>query len=211
MMRGTLNEKALMSSLQSKEFIRGIRECDMMADKGLPRLGCSPDGSALIDLDKTPFDGAVQSEQSLQICSIEIKTSVASSSLARALNNSGVDLICTKIGDENFKRRVPREHIEQLIQQMVGLRVKYLLYVSGSESALLSCTLTNAIDEFLETCRNCLKANCGPLVGWAHEQSVSIPAFVDMETKKHVNGRLSFWKLVNDCVQTNDAFVPLKL
>lgn len=111
------------------------------ADAALSLLACSADGGALIDLSKTRMERVAQFDQPSQICSVEIKTSVAASSLSRAIGNASMELICCKVGNETFVRRIPKTYMEQLIQQMFDLNVNYVLYVCCSESGILSCTL----------------------------------------------------------------------
>ena len=129
----------------------------MLPDKDLLWLACSPDGVALIDLSKTGFTFSATATTSLQIVSVEIKTSIAASSLSRALNHAGIDVSCVEVGDQECSNRIPREHIGQLLQQTVVLHVNYGIYVSCSKTAFLGCTLVRATDLLLEACKSCLE------------------------------------------------------
>eukprot|EP00737_Agarophyton_chilense_P004797 gb/GEZJ01006395.1/.p1 GENE.gb/GEZJ01006395.1/~~gb/GEZJ01006395.1/.p1 ORF type:complete len:425 (-),score=36.09 gb/GEZJ01006395.1/:504-1778(-) len=211
MMRGTCNEQAVLNALSKKPFVLSIHECGMLADKQHSWLACSADGIARIDLAQTSFASAIGGEDNVALATVEIKTSVSSSSLNRALNNASLDLACVKVGDASVLQRIPQEHIGQVLQQMLVINTNYSIYAVSSETALLSCTLLYASNDKLRAYKDCLVSQAGPLVTWAHTDTPVVPSFVDVTTKRLLKERIVFWKLINTHVTNHDAFVPLKL
>ena len=211
MMRGTVTENAAMNAIRSKPFVRAIFPCGMFGDKQYPWLACSPDGVALIDLHQKAFNTTGDTDPLLHVCSVEIKTSIAPSSLSTAVSNASVDLLCIEMGTFAFLDRVPRVNIGQILQQMVVLRVSYVLYVVCSEVALLSCTLINAPSAISEEATRVLELNGNCLQNWAFYSPEQFPPFVAPDIKKVLKWRLLMWKVMNTSVQNRQPFVPLKL
>ena len=184
MMLGTVTEKAAMNAIRSKPFVRAIFPCGMFGDKQYPWLACSPDGVALIDLHQTEFNAEGDTDPLLHVCSVEIKTSIAVLSLSTAASNASVDLLCVEMGTFAFLDRVARVHIGQILQQMVVLRVSYVLYVVCSEAALLSCPLIKAPSAILEEATRVLELNGNCLLNWAFHSPEHLPPFVAPDIKK---------------------------
>lgn len=55
MMRGKVNENAVLKVLLSKVFILGLYNCGVMAEKDNPSILCSTDGMVIIYIQKTAF------------------------------------------------------------------------------------------------------------------------------------------------------------
>ena len=139
MMRGTANESAALAALSAKPFVKAVFECGMLAKSNASWLACSPDGIALIDTkDSISTGSATNAEQEgLVIASVEIKTSVATSSLDRGVGRATVDIVFCTVGDDQFKKYIPKEHIGQMIQQMIVLCLNYVIYISAAEVGLM--------------------------------------------------------------------------
>ena len=91
MMRGTTNETPVLRVLRSKQFIIEIYECGMIANKAHSWMACTPDALSWIDTSKIDTtDRGFQCTDVIQLACIEIKTSVASSSLDRTISRSSL-------------------------------------------------------------------------------------------------------------------------
>ena len=138
MMRGTSNEAAALRALSAKPFVKAVFECGMIAKADIPWMACSPDGVAIIDTSNLTFLGSPIAEESNEfIASIEIKTCIAESSLDRAIGRATVDTICCTVGDDQFSRYIPKEHMGQIIQQMIVLSLNHTIYVCAAEVGLM--------------------------------------------------------------------------
>lgn len=183
MVRGMQNDSATVKPLQKKEFILGINEYGMIGVKDIPRLACSTDNLVSIDISKTAFTSQQDLKNGQTLCNTEMETSVSSSSLSRAVLIANADITFVKVGDNQFKQHKNREHIGQIIGQMVVISVNYNLYVSCSETALLSCTLTYVPNDFLQSKHDCFLSSAGPLVTWAHVKTPIIFSKIDIPSR----------------------------
>jgi hypothetical protein len=107
-------------------------------------MACSSHGIAVIDLDKIStydfmpnletqilppwadtfqFDTLAGLAGRCVLASVEIKTSVAASSLERSVQLASIDVKACQVGDEFFRRLVPEEHVGQLLHQMLVLKI----------------------------------------------------------------------------------------
>ena len=173
-----------MNAIRLKPFVRAIFQCGMFGDKQYLRLACSPDGVALINLNQTAFNTTGDTDPLLHVCRVEIKTSIAASSLSTAVSNASIDLLCVQMGTFAFLDRVPRAHIGQILQKMVVLRVSYVHYVACFEAAPLSCTLVKAPSAILEEETRVLELNGNCLLNWAFHSPEQFLPFVAPDIKK---------------------------
>lgn len=74
------------------------------------------------------------------MASSEIKTKVESSSLGNAIQISSADVVRCTVGDDVFKKHVPRDHMGQVILQSVVLGFDLSFYAVATETGLL-CTV----------------------------------------------------------------------
>lgn len=93
-MHGTQNEAVAVKSLQEQEFILVINKCGVSGAKDIPWLVCSLEDLGIICTSKTAFASQQDLNNSPTLRSIEIKMSVALSSLSRAVGNATADLLC---------------------------------------------------------------------------------------------------------------------
>lgn len=76
----------------------------MIAKVHPPWMAWSPDGIAILDTTELLLFGNMPPHENRDvIASIEIKTSIAESSLNRAIGRAKVDTICCTIGEDQFK------------------------------------------------------------------------------------------------------------
>ena len=212
MMRGTANEAALFPALSRRPFVKALYECGMLGMRGSDWLACSPDGVALIDASLLTFsEESLPSSGSLSLSSVEIKTSIARSSLDRALQRATMEIVCCNVGDATFREYVPEEHVGQILHQMVVLSVNYVVYVSASEGGIMYIVVVHAPRETLNVCEIALRSRASAVVAWAHEEDPIPPEFVDLATKRILKERIGFWQLVNNYVTKKGSFLPLKL
>lgn len=191
MMRGTANEGAVFAALSAKSFVVAIYECGMLVKTEADWLACSPDGVALIDTKELGFDDGDEATVHM-ISSVEIETSVAQSSLDRALGRATVDIITCTVGDATFREYVPEEHTGQLLHQMLVLSVNYVIYVSAAEVGIMYIVVMKCSDETLDVCRTALRNNTDAAVSWAHRDDPAPPQFADRESRRTIAERQSF-------------------
>jgi hypothetical protein len=144
MMRGSVNENALLRALRRKTFMAGLFEAGMIAKKGKEWLACSPDGIAILNLDHctmayNPFlapsasnvppwrstglgEARLATAGRFVLSSVEIKTSVSTSSLQRSTAAASRDVTLCTVGDQTFKELVPEQHVGQVLHQMIVLK-----------------------------------------------------------------------------------------
>ena len=180
MMRGTVNETASLAALSAKPFVKAVFECGMLAKSDASCLASSPDGIALIDTKYSFSTGSAKNaeQKGLAIAFVEIKTSVATSILDRGVGRATVDILSCTVGDEQFNKYIGKEHIGQMIQQMIVLRLNHVIYISAADVGLLYRVFycpAAIINEGTEALRSKAEA----LVSWAHQDDGQVPLFVD--------------------------------
>lgn len=119
MKRRTANEAAALSALSSRAFVRAVFEYGMLYRNDYPWIACSPDGVAWIDLTAL----CVESGCTHTAASVEIKTSIAASSLDPAMHNASIDVVSCVVRDDNFKKLIPQQHCGQILQHALLLAV----------------------------------------------------------------------------------------
>lgn len=207
MMRGTGNESAVLAALSSREFVKAIYECGMLSMGEENWISCSPDGVALIDLAKV----GLSAENGPVFASVEIKTSVAMSSLDRAIGRATKDVVTCTVGDQIFRDNIPKEHIGQLILQMMVLKVNFVLYVAASEIGIMYLVVAHCPEEILQECKESLIRGAKHAVAWAHEGDPKVPLFADRDSRISIEEHLPFWRTINGHVKEKGPFPPLKL
>jgi hypothetical protein len=209
MMRGTVNEGACVSALAKLAFVKTIFEVGMIALKEAPWIACSPDGIALIDLEALGF--VQDAGGTKELASVEIKTSVAESSLRSAVSNASVDVVTCDLGDETFRRHIPEDHMAQMIQQMIVLTTPFAIYVSASETGIMFVLVIRGSANCLGEWKKALLSTGGSLVEWAHTSATATaPEYADVETKALLKSGFKFWSIVNREVVKNGPFPPIK-
>ena len=194
MMRGTANEAVLLRALSANPFVKSVFECGMMAKADMPWMACSPDGVAIIEISKLSIVGPTFTPDSDEVIgSIKIKTSIAEPTLDRALCRATLNTISCTVGDDESKRHVPKEHIGQIIQQMIVLSLNHTIYVCAAEVGLMYVAVVYYPQGVLDMCMHALKTSAEPLLSWAYEENGSVHGFGDRETKKILSHRICFW------------------
>jgi hypothetical protein len=216
MMRGTVNEDAVLCALKAKAFVRDVFAVGMLASKDSPWRASSPDGVALIDLNQFGIlDTGSANQERMAIAGVEIKTSVASSSLDRAISHATADVIICDVGDSAFRDCVPEAHMGQLLQQMYVIGASHAIYLSASETGILYITIARASRQILDTCAAALTSVGRTVVSWAHEStdtpSSTIPAFADAGTAAILKSRIHFWKVVDEYLIRKGPLPPIKV
>ena len=103
----------------------GVFETRMVARSDGHWIACAPDRLALIIFDGNDV-----------FATVEIKTSVAQSSLVRTLPLSSADAVFCDFGDETFRRMIPVDHMGQILMQVIVLQVSHAVYVAASETGI---------------------------------------------------------------------------
>lgn len=115
LMRGSANEDAFIETLGCKSFVRATFEVGMLGSKSMRYIACSPDYIAVLDV--TPFNGwngggegfLCAEDMNLTLSTMEIKTSVAPTTMGHAVKLTSADVIQCDVGDETLYSYVPLE------------------------------------------------------------------------------------------------------
>lgn len=108
-------------------------------------MACSPDFVALVLIDTNVLNfGGINNQ--IYLASVEHNTGVSSSIIGIVLLSSRFDIIICELGDDIFKKYIPKEHFEQIIHHLYTLSVNYDIYVSASEVGLMKpvCFITSS-------------------------------------------------------------------
>lgn len=125
MMRGSVTEVPVMEALRKIASVAWLFEVGIFERSASPFLACSADGIALLDVDSFQsgsFDDDYYFYLEVKLvvpASVEIKTKVQPRSLGLALCHVSSELICCVIGDEEFQKYIPNEHIGHIIHQLL--------------------------------------------------------------------------------------------
>lgn len=106
MLREISKEGDILKYLHKNSFIQSILKCDVVACKDHNWIACSPDSATLLDLSTLPFEGPVQYHRA----SVEIKKSVAFSTIDTTLQNAANDVICCVAECTVFKNIIPHSY-----------------------------------------------------------------------------------------------------
>ena len=218
MKRGSANENTVLAAIISMCFVRYVFEVGMLCLKDVPYLACSPDGVIILDTEVAerlyPFS-SIESHNATEnmevLASFEIKPKVTARSLASSISLSSDDPVLSTVGDYLLKKYVAKEHMAQMLQQVIILGLHYSVYVVACETGVLYTVLIYWSPEVIETCLAGLKLICGPVVSWSYEESAKTPQFVDSELRPAISSRHLFWKNIDTHVKVHVPFVPLKL
>lgn len=211
MMRGSGNEGAVLNALLSRPAVKQVFECGMFALQNEPWIACSPDAIAwLHPVDLCAKFGLIDNGPPF-LASVEIKTSVASSSLDIALGNASQDVVYCYVGDDEFVKRIPLGHVGQLLQQALVLDVNFVVYVASSETGILFICIALIPASVRQICRTTLIDYAKDIVSWAHSDDATPPTELDANGKRLVSEKIPFWRLVNKYVIEHGPMPPLKL
>ena len=175
-MRGTLNEDAVMTALASISFMTSVFETGMVARSDAHWIACSPDGLVLIKIDGNDA-----------FATVEIKTSVAQSSLHRTLPLSSADAVFCDFGDETFRRMIPVDHIGQILMQVIVLQVSHAVYVAASETGIAFIVVARCPTELFAASERLLLETCSTVIEWLFVDPVNFPTFISTSNKGLIN------------------------
>ena len=135
MKRRTAKEGCVLSALRGKRFVKAVFECGMLSIRDFDWLACIPDGIELIDPPSIAFDAeeassGAETKENLCMASVEIKTSVAHDAANRALAFQTTDVQTLRLGDSSLLKYIPKNHIDQVLRQVIVLNVAYCDHTS---------------------------------------------------------------------------------
>lgn len=122
MKRGTKNEKAVLSALSNQSYIKALFELGMIGRRGFDWIACSPDAVAVIDSTQMEFADSLfhgsgttvmPGGNQFPLATVEIKTSVAESSLEVSLALSTAETTCFDVGDPFSRETITEEHFSK--------------------------------------------------------------------------------------------------
>lgn len=200
MMRGTANEKFVVSGLSRMPFVKAVFDVGMMSMKNARYLAGSSDGIALVDL-QTLEELQLEEERGndtegafIVSATIEFKTRVSAARLGESVAFSSALIRC-EVGDDIFRKYVPKKHIAQVMHQIVVLGLRFAVYVAAAETGILYTVLIRSSETKRSTCRNALRDIACRVVAWAHEETDSFPDSVNSQQvgrKEIMRTRLNF-------------------
>lgn len=79
-----------------------------------------------------------------------------------------MDMIYCNIGEDNFKKYIPDEHVGQIMHQMVVLDFHFSLYVRAAECFVLYKVLVYSSSVQLEAALGIMKITGRTLLQWVH-------------------------------------------
>jgi hypothetical protein len=172
-------------------------------DRMLPRWGCPYRRAGL------GFPGYTGAED--VVASLEIKTSVAASSLSSAVSNAAADVITCDLGDATFREHMPEAHMAQVIQQMIVLSTSFALYESASETGVMFILVIRGSVHCLDVWKRSLLSSAAPLAEWAHTSATATaPEFADVGAKALLESGVKFRRLVNREALDRGPLPPVK-
>lgn len=138
---GDVNENVVYCAPRAKDYRKEVSDIVIVGLKETRLLACSLYCIAV--LRKSSF-GELGSDcsqintrdQVLLLATIEIKMCVAASSLDASIKISSSNLILCDLGDKKSRKYLPKEHIGQLLHQIVVLG-GCALYVSTADTDIL--------------------------------------------------------------------------
>lgn len=217
MMRGSVNEEAVLAAPLRSDFIVAIFSCGMFAVTTESFMACSPDGVALIDTSVFPVDAEECGDANvtvdgkrLSLAAVEVKTSVSAASLGSILSLACGEVVFCRLGDDKFKQYVSSEHVGQLLQQMTVMHVNFVLYVRCGEAGIIFKVLVCCNRGTLELCTAALRSVGTTCASWAHEGAAP-PVFADRKQKEALMSRFSFWNIVNTYVSNEGPLPPIEI
>lgn len=142
---------------------------------------------------------------------VEIKTSVAESSLDRAVGRATLDVMTCWDGDSTFREYILMEHMGQILHQMMVFSVNYCIYVSSAEVGIIYVLFVRCSDATLDLCNTALHTSAYEAVAWAHHSDEAPPSFATTEVLSIIQKQLPFWRIINGYVKEKGPFPPLKL
>lgn len=179
MMRGSINEDAVMASLTKCPFVIATFSVGMLAAKDFNWLACSPDGLAQI---KVPLDGTsnqIEAQSTagedqpelheiILLATVEIKTSVAESSVQLITSNATATAVHCTVGDENFRKYIPEGHIDQLLHQLLVTGLRHGIYVAATETSIQYTVIAFCPEDIIIACKRALVSTATDVLAWTH-------------------------------------------
>lgn len=112
------------------KFVKEILDVSMVGRRDDRYIAWSPDGVELIIMQQFEEwfleyadEGVIKEEGiSYMPAAVEIKTRIYPTSVAAAVHLATVDVICCQVGDSEFKKYVPSEHMTRLLHLILILK-----------------------------------------------------------------------------------------
>ncbi len=215
MKRGTANEGAVLHALGKKPYICDLFEVGMLAHKEHSWLACFPDALALVRVGADTESDAHGSTDSLCVskamATVEVKTRISKTIIQVGQLLATTDLVECTVGDETCARYIPREHVGQVVMQMVVTSIRHCVYCCATETEILYTVFMDLKQETAEQCLQALVQYGSVAVRWAHVMPSENPQFLSASFATSLKTKHQYWKSVNDFVMNRHAFPPLKL
>lgn len=154
MKRATSIESAVASPISKVDCIKAVFVVGTLSMKVERYIAYSPDTVVILEIEMFPeWEDATVLQgfecQKLVLVSVEINIRIAFSTPWGSLELSLADVIRSelKLGDGTFQKYVIREHMGQIIYQIVVLRVEFCIYAVAGKTGMVY----NAIIRILNT------------------------------------------------------------
>lgn len=94
---------------------------------------------------------------------------------------------------------VPREHLAQLLMQMVVTRLNFAIYHFTGEAGMVSAAIDNCPIDGLEEIEFHLECLTWMLLRWAHVDD-EVPRYATDSVRSVLKSRFPFWRVANSYV-----------
>lgn len=174
MMRGSANESAVTHYLIKKDIVSAVFDFGMVCHNEYKHLACPPDGVTLLkkglSLRLLVFnDGGLRvNDEPMWLATVEVKTTVASSTLGGALELVTTEIVYCDMGDQTSHEYIGPEHISQALHQAAILRPSYAIYIVASQIGVLYTVIAPESEGQLQTTLSVLNNIVSPIMRLAH-------------------------------------------
>lgn len=133
------------------------------------------------------------------------------SSLGKEIGTATSDVLTCTIVDDVFRDHVPKEHIGQVIHQMVVLKSNVFLYLSASEIWIIYIVVAKFPYNILQDMNQSSIREAKEAVSWASGDDLQVPLFADCTSCNDIEELLPFWLTIDPHVKQKGPFPPLKI
>lgn len=173
---------------------------------------------ALIDLSKTLNAVAFDNCGILELIGfnyvlsiVEIKKSVAASTISTHIPLSTVDLVVCEVGSGTFRKYTSQKHAGKVVKQMLGLEFNVCVLVAATETGIMYKVVGHYSDRILTILRGSLRTVTHTLLQWAYENPFEVPSYDDAESKVILKSQHTFWRFINSRVKATGPLPPVQV
>jgi len=207
MRSGSINEDKVFEAIKREVWVKDAFKCGLFVSKSTRSMGATPDGIAVLLLDRETgdFSSAEQLTDTIEIIvAVEIKTRFSREKIVRALRcahefGEGKIFFKCKVGDDCWWKAVPEENRAQVIQQAAVLGVNHVLFCVASDVNMIMMVLVEVSDEQKQIYENSIK-QWSMLTDWLHDSLTDAgappkpPSHFSEEDKMIIASHVRIWR-----------------